>query len=77
MLDLFWEDGGYIFNATTVSDQLLVGDWNYKNCVLNLAYSLEKVEMEMHIKVASLDNDILKVNLKGGSNNVVFKKHGI
>lgn len=76
-LDLFWEDGGYIFNATTISDTELVGEWNYKDCILELQHLNGTLINKIVINVISKQNGILTVKFKGGINNATFIKHRI
>ena len=72
-LDLFWEHGSYIFNATTIDGTELVGNWVYKNCNLSLAFQ----EGSMSIAVISKSNGVLTVNFNGAKNNALFIKHSI
>ena len=76
-LDLFWEDGGYIFNATTISDTELVGEWNYKDCILELQHLNGTLINKIVINVISKQNGILTVKFKGGINNATLIKHRI
>ena len=76
-LDLFWEHGSYIFNATDNKDSELVGSWNYRNCILELNYYEEKILNSTIIDIVSKEDKKLKVRYRGYGEYAIFIKHVI
>lgn len=73
-LDLFWEDGGYIFNAETSDNQRIAGGWTYSECELVLTYQRDEVEAHIVIEVEVYSDLRLTTRLKGESNSILFLK---
>jgi hypothetical protein len=71
-LSLFWEDGNYIFNADTEEDDLIVGEWSFDQCVLELRYYVGHELKTQRFDVASFSDGILKLKDPDGGVEAVF-----
>ena len=73
-IDLFFEHGAHILNATTSEHTDLVGSWELFNCQLQITYQNEDVTNVVVFEIISIKGGQLKVRDVRFEHSIIFFK---
>jgi len=73
-IDLFFEHGAHILNATTSEHTNLVGSWELFNCHLQITYQIEDVNNVVVFEIISIKGGQLKVRDVRFEHSIIFFK---